>query len=268
MRELFTIFGNPVHHSLSPLMHNLAFQTLGYDGCYGRWLLQEGEKLRETFSILGLKGANITVPHKEWAFKAADVVEDFAAEVRAVNTLVRKEDGKLYGYNTDAPGFYRAFLRLGEPQSALIIGAGGTARALSLYLRRQGIDVDVVNRSAGRLAWFKEEGFTTYTWERFTPKSYDAVVNTTSAGLEDANLPMPEKLLTPLLSRAKGAVDVIYGKETPFLSAAKAAGLPSFDGEEMLLQQGIIAFDHFTGHRFTLDAIEAAMRPFQTLIRS
>ncbi|BDY12295.1 shikimate dehydrogenase [Hydrogenimonas cancrithermarum] len=264
MKSLFALFGNPVHHSKSPLMHNLAFQKLGYDGCYTRWLLKEGARLRETFLALDLKGANITVPHKEAAFEAADIVEDFAAEVRAVNTLVLKE-GKLYGYNTDAPGFYRALQKLGEVKTALIMGAGGTARALSLYLRSQGIDVEVVNRSAGRLEWFKAEGFVCHTWEGFDATPKDVVINTTSAGLEDNSLPMPKALLDAALAQAKYAVDVIYGKETPFLEEAKRLNLPHFDGSEMLLQQGIIAFDYFTDHRYTLDEIEKAMRPFLNL---
>ena len=262
--QLFAIFGNPVHHSKSPLMHNLAFQTLGYPGCYTRWRIEEGSTLRDTFFALNLKGANITVPHKEWAFKAADWVEDFAAEVEAVNTLVLK-NGKLHGYNTDAPGFYRALSKLGEVKRALIVGAGGTARALALYLRRQGIDVEVVNRSAGRLAWFENEGFVCHTWEDFSPEIYDVVINTTSAGLTDESLPMPKALLDAALAHAKYAVDVIYGHETPFLKEAKARHLPRFDGSEMLLQQGILAFDHFTDHRYSLDEIEAAMRPFLKL---
>ncbi|BBG65397.1 shikimate 5-dehydrogenase I alpha [Hydrogenimonas sp.] len=263
-RSLFAIFGNPVHHSKSPLMHNLAFQKLRFPGCYTRWLLEDGTKLRETFLNLGLKGVNITVPHKEAAMLAADVAEPFAKEVRAVNTLVLK-DGNLYGYNTDAPGFYRALMRLGDVKTALIIGAGGTARALSLYLRSRGIDVEVVNRSAGRLEWFKGEGFVCHTWEGFSAEAKDVVINNTSAGLEDESLPMPKELLDQTLKSAKCAVDVIYGKETPFLKEAKKLGLPYFDGSEMLLQQGIIAFDHFTDHRYSLDEIEDAMRPFMQL---
>ena len=262
--QLFAVFGNPVYHSKSPLMHNLAFQKLGYPGCYTRWLVEEGEKLRDIFMELGFKGVNITVPHKEWAFKAADVVEDFAAEVRAVNTLVLKE-GRLYGYNTDAPGFYRALQKLGDVKTALIMGAGGTARALSLYLRSKGINVEVVNRSAGRLEWFEQEGFFCHTWDRFVAKGHDVVINTTSAGLTDESLPMPKELLDAALARTKYAVDVIYGHETPFLKEARRLKLPHFDGSEMLLQQGIIAFDHFTDHRYTLDEIEMAMRPFLDL---
>ncbi len=264
MKELFAIFGNPVHHSKSPLMHNLAFEKLGFNGCYTRWLLEDGSKLRESFLSLKLKGINITVPHKEAAMAACDRVEPFAAEVKAVNTIVLK-DQKLHGYNTDAPGFYRALKKLGVVKSALIIGAGGTARALALYLRSKGIDIEVVNRSAGKLDWFEKEGFVSHTWSDFNAKNNDVVINCTSAGLEDENLPMPKELLDSALKDARYAVDVIYGKETPFLKEAKKLDLPWFDGEEMLLQQGIIAFDYFTDHRFTLDKIEDAMRPFLAL---
>ncbi|WP_201353591.1 shikimate dehydrogenase [Hydrogenimonas urashimensis] len=264
MRHLFAVFGNPVYHSKSPLMHNLAFRKLEYPGCYTRWLIEEGSKLRDIFLSLGFKGVNITVPHKEWAFKAADVVEDFAAEVRAVNTLVLS-DGKLYGYNTDAPGFYRALRKLGRVKTALIMGAGGTARALALYLRSRGIDVEVVNRSPGRLDWFEKEGFVCHTWEGFEAKGHDAIINTTSAGLTDDALPMPKPLLDAALAHARYAVDVIYGRQTPFLKEAKRLKLPHFDGSEMLLQQGIIAFDHFTEHRYALEEIETAMRPFLEL---
>ena len=264
MSALFAIFGNPVVHSKSPLMHNRAFKELGVDACYGRWRLEEGERLKVTFLALGLKGANITVPHKEAAFEAADYLEDFAKEVRAVNTLVLKED-KLHGYNTDAPGFFRALQKHGTPGSALIIGAGGTARALALYLKRQNTAVTILNRSAGRLAWFEEAGFEVATWEAFEPAAFDAVINTTSAGLEDESLPMPEKPLKETLRRSRLAAEVIYGKTTPFLRLADSLRLPSFDGSEMLLQQGILAFDYFTDHRFDLDTVEAAMRPALSL---
>ena len=262
--KLFAIFGNPVSHSKSPLMHNLAFKKLGFNGCYARWQLEDGSKLRDTFFNLKLTGCNITVPHKEEAFKAADIVEPFAARVQAVNTLVLKDE-KLYGYNTDAPGFYRALQKLGSTKSALIMGAGGTARALALYLQSKDIDIAVVNRSSKRLKWFENEGFICHTWDSFNPSTKDVIINTTSAGLTDDSLPMPKKLLDRALKDAKYAVDAIYGKETPFLKEAKTLALPFFDGSQMLLQQGIIAFDYFTLHRYSLNEIEVAMRQFLSL---
>jgi len=259
--KLFAIFGNPVSHSKSPLMHNLAFKKLDFDGCYVRWKLEDGSKLRDTFYNLKLTGCNITVPYKEEAFKVADIVEPFAAKVQAVNTLILKDE-KLYGYNTDAPGFYRTLQKFGSIKSALIMGAGGTARALALYLRLKNIDIEVVNRSAKRLEWFENEGFICHTWNSFNPSTKDVIINTTSAGLTDNSLPMPKELLDRVFKDTKYVVDVIYGKETPFSKEAKTLALPFFDGSQMLLQQGIIAFDYFTQHRYSLDNIEATMRSF------
>ncbi|ADV45957.1 shikimate dehydrogenase [Nitratifractor salsuginis] len=258
-RELFAIFGNPVAHSRSPLMHNYTFQTLDYPACYGRYRLEEGERLREVFLKLGLKGANITVPHKEHAYRACDELDDFARKVGAVNTIVLR-DGKLHGYNTDAPGFLRVVEEFGGGKRVLFLGAGGTAASTAMILREAGYEVTILNRSAGRLESFKEQGFAAYTWEEFAPGAYDLIVNMSSAGLEDESLPAPREILEPLLRRASGALDVIYGKETPFLRLARSLGVRSKDGSEMLLYQGVIAFDYFTEGHFDLEKIEKAMR--------
>jgi len=256
---LYAIFGNPVSHSKSPLMHNLAFKKLGFDGCYNRYRLENGEKLKETFWALGLKGINITVPHKEAAYNACDHLDPFAQKVGAVNTIVEKE-GELYGYNTDAPGFLKAIEGF-DAKQVLFLGAGGTAQSTSVILRDAGYEVTILNRSAPRLERYKKEGFETYTFETFEPtSSYDLIVNMTSAGLEDESLPAPNALLEALLPSSKACIDVIYGKETPFLKLAKAHGKPTKDGSDMLLYQGIIAFEHFTDHRYTFEEIEGHMR--------
>jgi shikimate dehydrogenase len=258
-RELFAIFGNPVAHSRSPLMHNYTFRALGYPACYGRYLLREGEHLREAFLQLGLKGVNVTVPHKEHAFHACDELDAFARQVGAVNTIVLR-DGKLHGYNTDAPGFLRVLEEFGGGRRVLFLGAGGTAASSAVVLREAGYEVTILNRSAGRLEHFREQGFAAFTWEEFTPAAYDVVVNMTSAGLVDENLPAPREILEPLLRRASGALDVIYGKETPFLHLARTLGLRTKDGSGMLLYQGVIAFDYFTEGRFEREMIEKEMR--------
>ncbi|MEW5833095.1 MAG: shikimate dehydrogenase [Campylobacterota bacterium] len=257
--KLFTIFGDPVSHSRSPLMHNNVFKTLGIDACYTRTHLSDGQKLREVFFAKALSGANVTVPHKESAYAQCDEVRGIASMVKAVNTLVL-ENGRLIGYNTDADGFIRAIESFGEVRSALILGAGGTARALSVALRAKGIDVAVLNRSAGRLDYFKTEGFAAYAWEEFSPAAYDMIINTTSAGLSDNELPIPAPLLHGLLSRSKAAVDVIYGKETPFLREVKSCDLPYKDGSDMLLQQGVLASHLFLHCKYTPVEIEPAMR--------
>ncbi|MFT7880224.1 MAG: shikimate dehydrogenase [Sulfurimonas sp.] len=252
--HLFALFGNPVSHSKSPLMHNLALKGLNVNGCYTRYLLEDGEKLREKFFALGLKGINITVPHKEHAYRACDVLDPFAQKVGAVNTIVEKE-GKLYGYNTDAPGFLKAISEFVGAKSVLFLGAGGTAQSTSMVLKEAGYEVTILNRSAGRLGRFQEEGFKTYTFENFQPQAFDLVINMTSAGLEDDSLPCPKEILEQVIPSTQACIDVIYGKETPFLKLAKTYDKPTKDGADMLLYQGVIAFEYFTDNAYTFDTI-------------
>ena len=258
-KELFAIFGNPVSHSKSPLMHNLAFQGLGYDACYTRYLLEDGNTLKETFLNLDLKGVNVTVPHKEAAFQACDVLDPFAQKIGVVNTIIKREE-KLYGYNTDAPGFLKAISEFKEIKTVLFLGAGGTAQSTSSILRDEGYEVTLLNRSVGRLAKYQKEGFQTYTFETFKPQAYDMIINMTSAGLEDDALPAPKEILDIVIPKAKACVDVIYSKETPFLKLAKSYKKPTKDGSDMLLYQGIIAFEHFTQYKHTFDDIKLHMQ--------
>ncbi len=258
-KQLFAIFGDPVSHSKSPLMHNLAFRGLGYSACYNRYRLEKGERLKKTFFDLKLKGINITVPHKEHAYHACDELDPFAKKVGAVNTIIEKE-GRLYGYNTDAPGFLKAISEFSEVRTVLFLGAGGTAQSTSVILRDEGYEVTILNRSKGRLERFVQEGFKTATFEDFSPRSYDLVINMTSAGLEDEDLPAPMDILETVIPPSKACVDVIYGKETPFLKLARSYGKPVKDGSDMLLYQGIIAFQYFTDHRYTFDEIRSYMQ--------
>jgi len=256
--SLFTIFGDPVNHSKSPLMHNRTFQALGLDHCYGRYRLEDGDALRATFFALGLKGANITVPHKEAAYAACDHLDDFARQVGAVNTIV-EQNGELHGYNTDAPGFLKAISEF-PGRSVLFLGAGGTAQSTAVILRGAGYEVTLLNRSAPRLEKFRSQGFACYTFEDFKPQFYDLIVNMTSAGLNDDTLPAPEPLLKSILPHAQACIDVIYGRETPVLALAKSLGKPAKDGSDMLLYQGAIAFEHFTDYAYRFDEIVEHMR--------
>jgi shikimate dehydrogenase len=257
--KLFSIFGNPVSHSKSPLMHNYTFKGLNYHACYTRYKLEDGTKLREKIFNLNITGINITVPHKEEAFKACDVLDPFAQKVGAVNTIVKK-DGKLYGYNTDAPGFLKAIEEFSNVKRILFLGAGGTAQSTSVVLRDAGYDVTLLNRSETRLKRFHEDGFQTYTFETFDKDlTFDLIVNMTSAGLEDESLPCPKEILEKVLPNSVACVDVIYGKETPFLKFAKLHNKPTKDGSDMLLYQGIIAFEYFTDNKFTFDEIKPHM---------
>lgn len=257
--KLFTIFGDPVSHSRSPLMHNHVFKTLSLNACYTRTQLFDGSKLRETFFAKALSGANITVPHKEAAFAACDEIRGIANEIGAVNTIVN-ENGCLIGYNTDADGFLCAIQSFGPLQNTLILGAGGTAKALAIVLRQNSIEPTILNRSKKRLDYFINNGFQAYSWETFIPNSYDLIINTTSAGLSDDSLPIEASLLDTLLCNANGAIDVIYGKETPFLREVKKSNLPFKDGSDMLLEQGVLANYLFTNGTVSTDTIRPIMK--------
>ncbi len=256
----FAIFGDPVEHSMSPLLHNLAFTKLGLQSCYTRHLLKDGTKLKETFLELHLSGANITLPHKLEAFKACDELDEFAKKVGSVNTIVKRQD-RLYGYNTDAPGFLRSIECFDQIKSTLLLGAGGTARSVSVALRDAGYSVKIANRSQNRLESFEKDGFSVSRYESMDKSErFDLVINTTSAGLNDDLLPASEELLKPLVGDAKGCVDIIYGKQTPFLSLAQQLGVEHIDGSEMLLQQAVLAFDHFTDGKYDRAVVEKNMR--------
>lgn len=257
--KIYALFGNPVSHSLSPRMHNLAFKELGIKGSYIRHRLEDGATLRAKFEVLGLSGANITVPHKEIALNACDEIRGIAKHIGAINTIV-KEKSRLIGYNTDAPGFLRAIKKFNPPKTVLIIGAGGTARALAYALRSSGVEPVLINRSAKRLENFQSQGFQCFTPENFHPAQYDLIINTTPAGLKDDNYPLEEKLLETLFTGAKNAMDVVYGRKTPFLTKASEAALQIQDGEDMLLHQGVIAFNLFHDNFLDEDKIQAAMQ--------
>jgi len=243
--KLFAIFGDPVAHSRSPLMHNSVFKHCNYPACYTRIHLKDGSKLRETFLNLQLSGANITVPHKEAAFQACDEIRGFAKKVGVVNTIVKEHD-RLIGYNTDADGFLYAISEFQGINKILILGAGGTAKALAAKFLEEHMEVTILNRSSGRLSFFQELGCKTFSWNDFSISQYDLVVNTTSAGLKDEELPAPQEIIEEILRKTKYIADAIYGKITPFLQLAKNKKLPLKDGADMLLGQGILANELFT----------------------
>ena len=251
--QRFAVFGNPIAHSLSPLLHNYAIKFLALDAYYGRVLLQRGEELRAKFEALE--------PFKLDALKACDVLSDTAKQIGSVNTLVLK-GGALHGFNTDAQGFFRAVSGFGKIRNALILGAGGTSRAVGYALRKNSVKFDILNRSVKNFDFGCEEFF---TYENFKFKSYDLIADTTGAGLRDDALPVPEGVIDEILSRAKFAFDAVYGKQTAFLRAARTKGLACKDGKEMLINQGALAFNLFFGEKFNIQEIAVLMGRAATL---
>ena len=260
--KIFAVFGNPVSHSISPRLHNAALGELGLsrEALYTRYELTDGSQLVSKFKELKLSGANVTVPHKEAALAQSDVADETAIKIGSVNTLVSR-GGKIYGHNTDAPGFLRAIESFGQINSALVLGAGGTAKAVAYALKSCGVRVCVLNRSEERLVNFAEfEKFSWANFAEFKGGKFDLVVNTTSAGLKDENLPAPTELLRPIFDEAKFAFDVIYGKKTPFLNLAAASRLAHKDGLDMLLFQAALALNLFFDGSLDEVKIQASMQ--------
>ena len=260
----FTIFGNPVSHSKSPLMHNAGFKALGFDGEYSKTHLENGDDIKKVFLEGEFRGANITVPHKEYAYRYADILDPLAQKIGAVNTFILEEDGKIKGYNTDAPGFYKAIEEFIDVKSVLILGAGGTAKSIAVILKEKNFEVTILNRSENSKDFFLSLGCEFYNFDSFQKeKRFDLIVNSTSAGLTDQSYPAPLEILEPLIENSKYAVDCIYGKMTPFLQLAKKHSKIYKDGEEMLLFQGVIAFELFTGtkaNKMVVSAMREALK--------
>lgn len=252
----FAIFGNPVAHSKSPQMQNAGFKHINYNAIYEKHLLINGDDLKKEFLNSAYKGANITVPHKEKAFLQADIVEGIAQKIQAVNTYILK-DKKIFAYNTDAYGFLKAIENFGKINKVLILGAGGTAKAISFALEEKNIDFTILNRSKTKLSFFKNHNFKTFTFDDFIIEKYDLVVNSTSAGLKDEELPAPKKLLEDILKNTSFVFDCIYGKKTPFLDLAEKLNCKTKDGEDMLLFQGVLAFELFTNTKADKTLVEA-----------
>ena len=256
MKNQFVIFGNPVEHSKSPQMQNAGLKHINFDGNYKKHHLVDGNTIKDVFLQNNYMGANITVPHKEDAFANADEVRGLAKEIKAVNTYIN-ENGKVVAYNTDAPGFLKAIESFGTIKNVLLLGAGGTAKAIALALKSKNINVTVLNRSEGKLDFFKEHQIPCFSWENFEAETYDLIVNSTSAGLKDEYLPCNKEILETVLKNAKFAFDCVYGKITPFLALARENGLEIKDGEDMLLFQGVLAFEYFTNIKANENLVEA-----------
>jgi shikimate dehydrogenase len=262
-KEEFAIFGNPIKHSISPKLHNTAFKLYDINANYIKYKLEDKNILKKIFLEKNFKGANITIPFKEDAYKQADKIKGIANKIGSVNTYIKDKD-KIVGYNTDAPGFMKSIEEFKDIKKVLIIGAGGTARAISIALIEEKKDVTVLNRSANKLIFFRNIGCKVFDWDNFLLDSFDLVVNTTSAGLEDDTYPVDKNILENIFLNSKYAFDCIYSKETPFINLAKKENLKVKDGLDMLLYQGILAFELFTNQKVSDEVIQKIKKEIES----
>lgn len=258
------IIGWPVSHSLSPAMHNAAFGALGLDWRYVAFPVDParvGDALRG-LAAAGVAGLNVTIPHKRAVLDGCSAVSPAVEAIGAANTLVPDGAGGWTADNTDAPGFMRALdeaapLAL-DGRTALLVGAGGAARAVAFALRARGARVRVANRTAATAAALGDPvGFTPAALAEAC-RDAALVVNCTSLGLHGDDVP-PE---LPLDALGPGHVvaDVVYRPGgTPWLHAVAARGARTVDGLGMLLHQGAAAFALWTGVEPPVAVMRAAL---------
>lgn len=242
--DLFAVIGHPVSHSLSPLMMNAAFRSLSIPGVYVALDVDDLQEDLRTLAGAGFRGLSVTIPHKETALRVVPKVDETARAIGAVNTL-RLHDGNWQGSNTDWLGAVRALKRKTPLSSrrALVVGAGGAARAVVYGLKNEGALTTITNRTVSR-----GEGLARTFHCDFipmgnlrdprSPHRFDVVVNCTSVGLmgRDSQLPVPETLFAPGMI----VMDIVYRPTwTPFLRAAARHDCIIVQGYEMLLYQGV-----------------------------
>lgn len=257
--KYFCVIGNPIKHSISPRLHNIVYKTLDIKASYLRLSLKNDERLRDVFFTHKLDGANITYPYKEIAFSICDEVFGIAKKIGAVNTILKK-DNKLFGFNTDAAGFMKSIEEF-KTKNVLVLGAGGAAKAISFALKDDAINVDILNRSEDKLNFFNKNGFRTFTHhDNNLLQNYDLIINTTSAGLNNSELPAPKEILEYVSKNAKYAYDVIYNKNTEFINFYRDKNVTCKNGFEMLLFQAAYAFNIFFDNEGKEDEIANIMK--------
>ncbi len=261
--KICAIIGDPIEHTMSPVMHNAAFKKLGLDYLYVPFRVRKEElaKAIEGIRALNIKGFNVTIPHKVAVIPMLDGLDPLAEKIGAVNTVVNN-DGDLRGYNTDATGFLQALLERGvEPRgkNVVVLGAGGASRAISYILAEREAQLTILNRQL-EMDWAEElaaqisDGFEMevkaleLNFENLTMAldRADLLINATSVGMspDSEGTPVPARLLKTELV----VFDIVYNPiKTRLLKEAEAAGARTIGGIDMLAWQGAMAFEKWTG---------------------
>lgn len=254
--RVYALLGDPVSHTLSPTIHNAAFTALGLDAVYVALRCEAGELpgLMRALAHAG-GGGNVTVPYKELA---AQVVRGEAAAVSVVNTFWGVE-GELHGADTDSRGILEALRGLEAPNGAwCIIGTGGSARAALRAARESGASVSVRSRSPERAGRFLERARDAGVMLT-TPEASTLFINCTPLGLRELDpMPFPPDAVAP----GAVALDLVYcAGETAWVRALRGRGVRAMDGRQVLLGQGVAAFERwYPGLQAPVEIMRAALR--------
>ncbi len=246
--RVYGVAGNPVQHSLSPMMMNTAFRRETVNAVF---LALQTNKLSDLLLLIHkipVHGISVTMPWKQEIMKHLDRTDPLSEKIGACNTVVRSQDGKLIGYNTDVQGVVRPLEQRMSLRKAkvLVLGAGGAARAAVFGLREKGAEVSIVNRTpqtAQKLA--RESGAKAIRRELVAKSMFDIIVNATPAGMTGNK---QQTILEEKELNAKLVFDLVYNPmETPLLQMARKKGLHVITGAEMFVHQGAEQFQLWTG---------------------
>jgi shikimate dehydrogenase len=256
------VIGDPISHSLSPVIFNAAFEAARLDWVFVALRVAAGDTRRAFDGVraTGIGGLSVTMPHKDAAGELVDELTPEARALGAVNCVVNR-DGTLVGHNTDGDGLLSALAAEGVGvggERIVVLGAGGAARSVIAALGRAGAEVIVVNRSAD-----KAEAAAALGGSRCSVGSLDDVekasrlINATSVGMGGEGVPVPVDMLGP----PQIVVDLVYHPvDTPLLRSARARGARAIDGVGMLVHQGARAFELWTGVEAPVEAMNGAAR--------
>ncbi len=263
--KLFGIIGNPVEHSLSPAMHNAAFETLGINGVYIPMRPTDLEDGYRGLRALGFVGVSVTVPYKVAVMDLIDEIDPVASKIGAVNTLMLKHSGdgvaRVKGYNTDWLGSNQALAEALDVTSStvLIIGAGGAARAVGFGLLEAGAKVMLTNRTEAKGRLLASQLNCPFVLAEDIQKVHaDALINATSVGMSPRDNALP--IRPELLGNFSVVMDIVYAPlETRLLREAAARGCRTVDGLKMLQYQGAAQFALWTGREAPVSVMRKAL---------
>jgi shikimate dehydrogenase len=253
---IYAVFGDPVGHSLSPVMHNSALAQAGLDGCYLAFRVKDIAAAVSGIRGLGLRGASITIPHKISVMKYLDQVDSLAAAIGAVNTVVNRR-GVLHGYNSDCTGAIKALRDKTDinGRDVAVVGAGGGARAVGFGIKQEGGRLTIINRTrqnGEKLASALDCEFKPLSEIKQLP--YHIIINATSAGMAPRDDSAP--LNTDFLASETVVMDMVYNPlKTRFLAHAEKIGCTTVDGVAMFVNQGAVQFELWTGEKAPVDVM-------------
>ncbi len=254
--RIYAVFGDPIGHSLSPVMHNSALAQAGLDGFYLAFRVKDIAAAVNGIRGLGIRGASITIPHKITAMRYLDQVDSLAADIGAVNTIVNRQ-GVLHGYNSDCTGAIKALSEKTDitGKDVAVVGAGGGARAVGFGIKQEGGRLTIINRTRGKgekLASDLDCRFKLLSEVKRLP--YRIIINATSAGMTPHDDSVP--LDAGLLESETTVMDMVYNPlKTRFLAQAEKIGCTTVDGVSMFVNQGAVQFELWTGEKAPVDVM-------------